>query len=164
MKQLQFPGIEHIGYMVADLDEAVAAYRAWYGVADFDVYSYKPDEAYEYGERIDTFTLHIAKGHTAHGLAMEIICPGAEASPHRRYLEQYGPGMHHIAYKVEDYNGWKARLAGREALPILFEGVARDEVRGCRHSFYVRIPGIAELVEITRHTRHTRHTGHTRHT
>lgn len=154
MEQFRLPKIEHIGYLVADLDEAVAAYRAWYSVTDFEVYDYRPDEAWADGKPIPTFTLHIAKGHTSEGLAMEIVCPGAEDSPHRQDLARQGAGMHHIAYKVEDYDGWKAHLAGKLGLPILFEGVARDAARGCRRSFYVRIPGIAEMIEITKHTTH----------
>ncbi len=152
MSQRQFPKIEHIGYLVADLDASVRAYEAFYGVADFALYEYAPDEAWERGNPLPPFGLRIAKGTTSHGLAMEIVCPGWGDSPHKRQLQTEGPGMHHIAYKVDDYEEWKAYLHGELGLPILYEGVARDEVRGVRESFYVRIPGIAEMVEITRHT------------
>lgn len=149
---LLLPKIEHIGYLVEDLDASVAAYRRYYGVADFELYEYAPDEVWENDEPVKAWSLQIAKGHTHTGLPMELLSPGRGNSPHRRQLAAQGPGLHHIAYKVTGYAEWTAKMR-REAGPALFEGIARDEIRGTRYSCFFRVPGLAEIVEITEHTR-----------
>lgn len=152
MSGILLPKIEHVGYLVEDLDASMEAYRSYYGVADFEVYEYAPDKVWELDEPAALWSLWVAKGHTHTGLPMELVCPGRGDSPHRRHLAKHGPGMHHIAYKVQGYADWTAKMRAETGGPALFEGVASDEVRGTRYSCFFRVPGLAEIVEITEHT------------
>lgn len=152
MDGILLPKIEHVGYLVEDLDASVRAYEAYYGVTDFELYEYAPDRVWELDEPAALWTLRVAKGHTHTGLPMELLSPGGGDSPHRRHLAQYGPGMHHIAYKVAGYAEWTARMREATGGPALFEGIAQDEIRGTRYSCFFRVPHLAEIVEITEHT------------
>lgn len=152
MPGILLPKIEHIGYLVEDLDSSVRAYEAYCGVRDFELYEYAPDKVWENDMPVKPWVLKVAKGHTSTGLPMELIAPGSGSSPHRRQLEEQGPGMHHIAYKIQGYAGWTARFRKELGAPALFECLAYDNTRGTRRSCFFRIPGLAEIVEITEHT------------
>lgn len=151
MAGILLPKIEHVGYLVEDLDVSVPAYEAYYGVTDFALYEYAPTENFENDQPAEPFGLRIAKGTTHTGLPMEIVAPGWGNSPHLRHLQQHGPCLHHIAYKVEGYKDWTARIREEIGGPALFECVAYDEIRGTRYSCFFRVPGLGEIVEITEH-------------
>lgn len=83
---------------------------------------------------------------------IELIQPGEGATPQASFLQEKGPGLHHVAFYSERYEEWldRFRQLGAE---ISFEAEAEDEINGYRRSFYAEVagmPGIVEISEIAR--------------
>jgi methylmalonyl-CoA/ethylmalonyl-CoA epimerase len=92
------PGpIHHVGVIVTDLDEAVASYQALGFVAE-------PRERLA-AQNVDVAPLHAGDSW------IELICPLDHDSGVGRFLDARGPGMHHVAYLVDDLDGTLAQLA-----------------------------------------------------
>lgn len=81
--------LEHIGIAVADLDQAVEMYRT--------ALEMEPDEIVdvpERGMRIAFFTLGQVQ--------LELLASTREDSQIASFLEKRGPGLHHLAFLVDD--------------------------------------------------------------
>ena len=82
-------GIHHLGVAVADLDEALETYRRLFG-ATLEHRSSVADQG------VDALSLLVG------GSRIELLAPTDEDSPVGRFLTSRGPGMHHVAYLVDD--------------------------------------------------------------
>ena len=100
-----FTAIDHIGFVVADIDQAVAFYREAFGLAEW--------------ERIARPERHadIAVARLGDTL-IELIAPTSEAAAFAKFLRDKGPGMHHIAYRVDDIRAALAELSAR-GVPLI---------------------------------------------
>ena len=81
--------IDHIGIAVESLTETVPVYRDLLGL-DFLGEEEVPDQK-----------VRVAK-FAAGDVHIELLEPTAEDSPIAGFLERRGPGIHHIAYGVDD--------------------------------------------------------------
>lgn len=81
--------INHIGIAVATLDEAIPFYRDQLGMAFMGV-----EEVAE--QMVKVAFLQIGESK------IELLEPMAEESPVAVFLGKNGPGIHHIAYEVDD--------------------------------------------------------------
>ena len=80
--------IDHIGIAVKSLDEALKFY-ALAGIA--------PSHTEEVpSQKVKTAFLSVDNVH------LELLEPTSEDSPIAKHLEKRGPGIHHIAYEVDD--------------------------------------------------------------
>jgi len=95
-------GVHHIGIAVADLDEAVATYRRLFG-AELELREALPDQG------VESALLRVG------GDRVELLASLADDTPVGRFLERRGPGMHHVAFTVDDLGGELARLAAEGA-------------------------------------------------
>jgi methylmalonyl-CoA/ethylmalonyl-CoA epimerase len=95
-------GIHHIGVAVEDLDEALATYERLF---DADVEHRATVE--EQGVR--AASLRIGEGR------VELLEPLGADTPVGRFLAKRGPGMHHVAYEVNDLGATIAELANAGA-------------------------------------------------
>ena len=89
--------INHIGVAVASIDEQLAFYRDVLGLE------------YEGEETVADQKVRVAffkVGETR----VELLEPTAPDSPIAKFIEKRGPGLHHIAYEVEDLPGRIAEL------------------------------------------------------
>jgi methylmalonyl-CoA epimerase len=92
--------IHHLGVAVEDLDEAVDTYQRLLGAEV---------------ERRDTVE---AQGVEAAAVRLgdsrvELVAPLADETPVGKFLANRGPGMHHVAYEVEDLRRELDELAGK---------------------------------------------------
>jgi len=92
-----FGQIDHIGMAVEDLDDAIALYRDRLGMRE------------QHRETVEAFgveavLLEIGDAH------VELLTPISSDSAVARFLEQKGPGMHHVAYRTEDIDAALERL------------------------------------------------------
>ena len=90
-------GIHHIGLAVESLDAAVATYERLF-------------EA-----RVETRETMPSQGAEAAALLVgtdrvELLAPTGEDTPIGRFLARRGPGMHHVAYEVDDIASELERL------------------------------------------------------
>lgn len=83
---------------VADLDEAVATWGRLFG-AEVEARETVADQG------VETALLRIGDGR------VELLASLAADTPVGRFLEQRGPGMHHLAFEVDDVAAELDRLA-----------------------------------------------------
>jgi methylmalonyl-CoA/ethylmalonyl-CoA epimerase len=95
-------GIHHLGVAVVDLDEAVEVYRRLFG-AELELRETIDEQG------VETALLRIGDGR------VELLASLAAESPVGRFLERRGPGMHHVAFEVDDVGLELERLAAEGA-------------------------------------------------
>jgi methylmalonyl-CoA/ethylmalonyl-CoA epimerase len=93
-------GIHHVGVAVADLDEAVQTYERVLGAR------------LEHRERVEDQGVEAASMQVGDG-RVELLAALGEDTPVGRFLARRGPGMHHVAYEVDDVETALADLAGQ---------------------------------------------------
>ena len=82
-------GIHHLGVAVTDLDEAVATYERLFG-ARVEHRETVPDQG------VEAASLRVGEDR------VELLASLGEETPVGKFLAKRGPGMHHVAYEVED--------------------------------------------------------------
>lgn len=95
-----FEKVDHIGFAVRNIDDAIAFYSQTFGVSDW--------------ERILMPERHMEVAATRMGdMLLELIAPTSDEAAFAKYLNERGPGMHHIAYKVNDIVAALAEIKAR---------------------------------------------------
>ena len=112
--------IDHIGVAVDDLEAAIALHEQTYGMplAHRETVS-------EQG--VEAVLLDVGDGH------VELLSPLGPDTPVGRFLAKRGPGLHHVAYAVEDVAATLAAL--RERGVRLIDETPRTGIRGSRVAF-----------------------------
>ena len=82
-------GVHHVGIAVDDLDAAIAVYQALFGAT------------VEHRERVEDQGVEAASLHVG-GSRLELLRPLGPDTAVGRFLAKRGPGMHHVAFEVED--------------------------------------------------------------
>ena len=91
-------GIHHVGVAVADLDEAVDRYRRLFG-AELEQRETVADQG------VEAVSLRVGDGR------VELLGALGPETPVGRFLATRGPGMHHVAFEVDDVASELERLA-----------------------------------------------------
>jgi methylmalonyl-CoA epimerase len=91
-------GIHHLGLAVADLDEAVDTWRRLFG-AELEYRETVADQG------VEAALLRVGAGR------IELLASLDADTPVGRFLERRGPGMHHVAFEVDDVEDELDRLA-----------------------------------------------------
>ncbi len=95
-------GIHHLGVAVEDLDEALATYERLFG-ATLEHRSTVPEQG------IDAMSVLVG------GDRIELLAATGDDTPVGRFLASRGPGMHHVAYEVDDVGAALAELSAAGA-------------------------------------------------
>jgi methylmalonyl-CoA/ethylmalonyl-CoA epimerase len=95
-------GIHHLGVAVADLDEAVATYERLLG-AELEHRELVPDQG------VEAASLRVGAGR------VELLASLGEETPVGKFLSKRGPGMHHVAYEVDDVGEALGELSAQGA-------------------------------------------------
>ncbi|HEX6787604.1 MAG TPA: methylmalonyl-CoA epimerase [Gaiellaceae bacterium] len=82
-------GIHHVGVAVTDLDEAVATYERLFG-------GRLEHRARVEEQGVEAATIRVGADR------IELLAALGEDTPVGRFLAKRGPGMHHVAYEVDD--------------------------------------------------------------
>ena len=91
-------GIHHLGVAVTDLDAAVATYERLFG-AELEHRARVEDQG------VEAASLRIGDSR------VELLSSLGADTPVGRFLEKRGPGMHHVAYEVDDVRASLDELA-----------------------------------------------------
>jgi methylmalonyl-CoA/ethylmalonyl-CoA epimerase len=94
--------IEHLGIATRRLDEAIGFWREALGLEVVET-----EEVAEQRVRVAMLPLGESR--------IELLEPTSEDSPIAKFLEKRGPGIHHIAVRVDDIRTTLARLKERGA-------------------------------------------------
>lgn len=95
-------GIHHLGVAVHDLDEALASYARLFG-AELEHRALVEDQG------VEAAAVLVGSGR------VELLAPLGDETPVGKFLASRGPGMHHVAYEVEDIRRALDSLAGEGA-------------------------------------------------
>jgi len=95
-------GVHHVGVAVADLDEASSSYERLFGA---ELAGRQTQEQ----QGVEAASLVVGDGH------VELLAALAPDTAVGRFLARRGPGMHHVAYEVDDISAELARLEGEGA-------------------------------------------------
>ena len=127
--------IDHIGVATDDLDAAVALYE---GTLGMPVAHRETVES----QGVEAVLLDIGEGH------VELLRPLGPDTPIGKYLDSKGPGLHHVAYAVDDIEGVLGKL--KEAGIEMIDSEPRVGIRQSRVAFvHPRSTGgvLTEIVE-----------------
>jgi methylmalonyl-CoA/ethylmalonyl-CoA epimerase len=94
---LQAKGIHHLGVAVEDLDTAVTTYERLFG-ARVEHRETVPEQG------VEAASLRVGESR------VELLASLGEETPVGKFLAKRGPGMHHVAYAVEDLPASLAEL------------------------------------------------------
>jgi methylmalonyl-CoA/ethylmalonyl-CoA epimerase len=131
-----FSHVDHIGFAVRNIDDAVAFYTTMFGVTEWD-------------------RIEIPERHTAVAVAwisgqmLELIAPTSDAAAFAKYLADKGPGMHHMAYRVDDIAAALAELKARGVQ--LIDEAPRPGIHNTQVAFLHPKSCMGVLVELVQH-------------
>jgi methylmalonyl-CoA/ethylmalonyl-CoA epimerase len=89
--------VHHVGIAVNDLDASVLVYEELFGAR------LEHRESVE-EQGVEAASLHVGEGR------IELLRPLRPDTPVGRFLAKRGPGMHHVAFRVDDVGEELARL------------------------------------------------------
>jgi methylmalonyl-CoA/ethylmalonyl-CoA epimerase len=125
--------LDHTGIAVVDLDASIAFYRDVLGMPFVH-----RQTIVEQG--VEAALLDVGDSH------VELIAPLGPDTGVARFLEQRGPGLHHVAYRVDDI---EAVLASLSAAGVrLIDERPRAGIRGSRVAFLHPMAAGGVLTEI----------------
>jgi methylmalonyl-CoA epimerase len=131
--------IDHVGVAVSDLDEAISLYED-----TFRMPLAHRETVEEQG--VEAALLDVGACH------VELLRPLGDDTPVGKFLERRGPGLHHVAYRVDDIESVLAQLE-RDEVPLI-DSEPRTGIRGSRVAFlHPRGTGgvLTEIVEPAEH-------------
>lgn len=115
-----FTAIDHTGIAVVGIDEGLAFYRDVLGLP-----LVHRETLVDQG--VEAALLDVGDSH------LELIAPLGPETGVARFLKQRGPGLHHVAYRVDDIDTTLATLSA--AGVRLIDQVPRTGIRGSRVAF-----------------------------
>jgi methylmalonyl-CoA/ethylmalonyl-CoA epimerase len=132
---MMFGRIDHIGVAVDDLKSAIELYES-----SFEMVLAHRETVESQG--VEAVLLDVGDGH------VELLRPLGADTAVGKFIERKGPGLHHVAYAVEDIDSTLASL--RDAGIELIDDEARTGIRESRVAFlHPRSTGgvLTEIVE-----------------
>lgn len=130
-----FGRIDHIGVAVEDIDAAIALYGE-----SFEMELTHRESVESQG--VEAVLLDVGDGH------VELLAPLGPETPVGKYLAKNGPGLHHVAYAVDDIDAALESIAA--AGVQLIDSEPRVGIRDSRVAFlHPRSTGgvLTEIVE-----------------
>ena len=115
-----FTRIDHIGVAVEDLDAAIKLYER-----NFEMELVHRETVESQG--VEAVLLDVGDGH------VELLAPLGPDTPVGKFIAKKGPGLHHVAYAVEDIDAALAQL--KETGTKLIDQEARTGIRQSRVAF-----------------------------
>ena len=91
-------GIHHLGVAVEDLDEALDTYERLFG-AELEHRERVPDQG------VEAAAVRVGQSR------VELLASLGADTPVGKFLAKRGPGVHHVAYEVDDLGATLAHLA-----------------------------------------------------
>jgi methylmalonyl-CoA/ethylmalonyl-CoA epimerase len=129
--------IEHIGIATHKIDDALGFWRDALGLRVVET-----EEVAEQGVRVAMLPVGEPR--------VELLEPTSDASPVAKFLEKRGPGIHHIAVRVDDIRATLQRL--KEQGARLIDDAPRVGAGGCLVAFVHPSAAGGVLLELVEHT------------
>jgi methylmalonyl-CoA epimerase len=134
-----FARIDHVGVAVEDLDASIALYEKTYNMT-----LVHRETVTEQG--VEAVLLDVGENH------VELLAPLGPDTPVGKFLAKKGPGIHHVAYQVEDIDAALSSL--KDAGLRLIDETPRIGIRGSRVAFLHPAASGGVLTEIVEPAAH----------
>jgi len=128
-----FTRVDHIGVAVEDIDAALPLYER-----DYAMTLVHRETVGEQG--VEAVLLDVGENH------VELLAPTGPDTPVGRFLAKRGPGIHHVAYQVQDIDSALGSL--RDAGVRLIDEQPRTGIRNSRVAFLHPATSGSVLTEI----------------
>jgi methylmalonyl-CoA/ethylmalonyl-CoA epimerase len=115
-----FTRIDHIGVAVEEIEPALALYRD-----SFELTLAHREVVEEQG--VEAVLLDVGENH------VELLAPLGADTPVGKFLAKNGPGLHHVAYQVQDIDATLGAL--KQAGLAMIDERPRTGIRGSRVAF-----------------------------
>lgn len=133
--------LDHVGVAVSSFDEATAV------LTTLGLHPEGPDEV------VAAFNTVVRCFRVGDAL-IEFVSPLDDATPLHDFLSSHGPGLHHLALRVDDLDAEIARL-DREGVQLINREPAAGRA-GSRVAFLIPDPHTGTLIELVEHKGHGR--------
>lgn len=147
MKELIEYGIDHVGFIVPNLDKAIDHIKADYGIRDVKYLAPYLQccwtEGKPHAQQCKCAVVTLADN----SCKMEFLEPVTEGGYHWEFVKSGGSGINHICFRVQDFDHWKAHF---ESLghDLFFGYEDEDADNGYRRCIYARDPVLNMVYEI----------------
>ena len=143
LAHLGLPQPDQIGFVVRDIDEAIALYDPMFGPCGKT--DFGPQMASYRGAPPSPYKLHFAFGRIG-DLEIELIEWVSGDTPHRDFIERGRDGMHHLRFRIDDLDAWAAKLK-----TIGYEVVWQENITPEIGFAYCERPGDPLLIELLKY-------------
>jgi len=132
---LQFE-LTQIGIVVKDVKEATEYYTRVFGIGPWQIrdISLGPDHCWIKGKPFNVKSHPVAFAQLG-PIQIELIEPPDDGI-HKWFLDSKGEGLHHLCYRVEDYDAWMDHLK-QQGIDILMNAVFDQPETGPRRVAYM---------------------------
>jgi methylmalonyl-CoA/ethylmalonyl-CoA epimerase len=114
---IALPPVDHIGFVVEDVDRAVDYYSSVFGWGPFETVESAEMKGVNYRGRKADCRLKSATGKSG-SVGIELIQVLEGETPHREFLKEDRQGLHHLAFRVDNLDAILVRLAEDGIEPI----------------------------------------------
>ena len=130
-QQLDLPKLDQVGFVVRDLEAAMALYEPMFG--PFSTMDPGP-MTYDYRGREEACNMRLAFGKSG-DVEIELIEWLAGGCPHKEFLDAGHEGMHHMRFRIDDLDakvaeaaaiGWRAIWTRRYGEGLAVAYLERD--------------------------------------
>jgi methylmalonyl-CoA/ethylmalonyl-CoA epimerase len=134
-RKLTVPPLVQIGIVVRDVQKAVEHYTRSFGIGPWEIrdVSLGPDRCRVRGKPF-TIKSHPDAFAQLGPIELELVEP-PEDGIHRWFLDQKGEGLHHLCFRVDNYDAWMDHLK-QQGIEILMD-VVFDRPEGPMRAAYV---------------------------
>jgi methylmalonyl-CoA/ethylmalonyl-CoA epimerase len=123
-----FSNLDHICVVVKDIDKTIKRLESL-GIGPFRQASLPPDAEgmYYRGKRIDSNFIEFKA--PLGNIELEIFQPDDKPSPWKEFLDTKGEGIHHLGFKVKDFDKAIDKLTAQGA-EVIIRSMGQDKVMG----------------------------------
>ena len=129
-------GLHHVAIVVESIEKTRAVYEGAFGMSGSEI-EFVPDQ------KVRVLVVY------AGAQRIELVEPASPDSPVTSFLAKRGPGLHHLAYKVENIES--AIAACRAAGLRMIDDKPRAGAHHCRIAFVHPHDFLGALVELEEH-------------
>lgn len=122
-KQLRLPKLGQMGYVVTDIDKAIAYYKETVGISPWILLDERPDPCIEKGKEIDPL-LRIALAYSG-PVQIELIQVAEGESLHLNHIKESKEGVHHLGFMVQDIDS-RLDACHKMGIGVLQRGTIKD--------------------------------------
>jgi len=105
MKEKLFEEIIQIAIVVEDLKKSLKIFNDEYGIGPWEIYKIDKDTTKEMKRNGENKEFEYIVAMCEMGdVELELVQPVDENSVYYEFLKNHGPGLHHIGFKINDFN------------------------------------------------------------